>query len=155
MKATTQDPILLMTLGTGKEVRCTEYDCGKAAVLGTFKPGFVAAWHAISTSAQDILEGHWDDGAAFILKQGSPDRAERKLGFASSSDDGKSMFCWSEVLKDIPLPILVPGAGWQQGGKADGVGLPIRDHVTLRGSRFTSRRSRLPDKGGLRLPRRI
>ena len=103
----TKEPILLTTLRTGKEVRCMEYDCDEAVVLGTFKPGFVAAWDAISDPARGILEEYWDDGAAVILKQGSPDWAERKLGFALSSYDGKSMYCWSEVLKDIPLRVLL------------------------------------------------
>jgi hypothetical protein len=104
---TTREPILLMPLTTGKEVRCTEYDCEPALISEKVHPAFVAAWSAMSESARGILVGHWKEGASVILKEGNPDWATRTKGFGSASYDGLAMYCWSEVLRDIPDRVLV------------------------------------------------
>jgi hypothetical protein len=114
----TQQPILLMTLNSGKEVRSTEYDCAPSLVLNKVQSAFVAAWAAISDSARGILEEHWDDGMPVTLVWESRDWAKPNFGFATTGPGGKSMFCWSEVLKDIPHSVLVTTFAHEMGHMA-------------------------------------
>jgi hypothetical protein len=91
----TQTPILLIVLSTGKEVRCTEYDCAPELVQ-KFGAGFSAAWRLIPEAVRGILEQHLGEGLAISLKWGSHDWAKPSFGFAATASDAKGMFCWSE-----------------------------------------------------------
>src|SRR6266540_6488 len=103
----TQEPILLLQLGAKKEIRCTEYDCAATVVLEKLKPAIEIAWNKIGESARSILQEHWKDGLWITLVWGSYEWAKPSFGYATTEPKGHSMFCWSDVLRDIPQSVLV------------------------------------------------
>jgi hypothetical protein len=101
-------PIEVMKLANGAPIVLAAYDCSQEHAE-MFADCFRTAWGRIPPLAKVILERHWAAGGrtlAIELPRDDGPSPKRGRGYASSSPDGMTFFCWSEVMPRIDAKTL-------------------------------------------------
>src|ERR1700733_13363624 len=101
MASAQKPPIEVMKIANGTPISLAAYDCSQEHAK-MFAGCFRTAWERIPPLAKVILEQHWAAGgktlAIELLRDDDPDQPKRGRGYAFSTPDGVTLFCWSEVM---------------------------------------------------------
>jgi hypothetical protein len=132
MQQTQKPPVALITLTNSTTTQISEYDC-EVHHVEEFARCFLGVWSRIPALPKFILDRHWTSEGrtlSVFLTEREPRRAERGLGYASSSVDGTELFCWSEVLPRIGSDVLTTTIAHELGHMAF---IAIREPAHIQG----------------------